>query len=541
MRAYTSKYNLSRAITFIALFLSAMVLSAIVLSAIVLSAIVLAPASFGQSNYVAFELDRENNWDNLITEDVNGDGAKDIIFAHFDPAIGRELHIHHQQSDGNFASNPQRVEIKTEIIAVGFADLRPDPGKELVLVANNGVFSLSTAMEGYAGNIKLLFQWNLVAAIPDLEQVQFLQNIEDINGDGEIDFLLPGKDDFGFFVGLGEEQFELISSVRTINENLTAAQRSNPAADLSGSIGINATEGVVVDLRAELSSPFANFIEQWQPKTTDSRALLRTENWMPTAMLAELNGDGLKDLVYLNVADDGLGQINIHFQDANTGFASTPEWQSSLETRGSIQIVDMNNDGLQDLLRLSGDGNEWDARFYTNVNGTFDFQQANQVMRFSGYDVRLDFVELAVGVKPVLNVSYYTIPVVDAIRNASINRTQLLYSAEAAEAGQLFARRPNSRLDESFSASNVRGLSEQMSLRFDVDGDGSNDALYVTDNGTLAAKKINPQLQIADTAFWEYVSPRTVFEFEVLSLNGDNNPDLILRHGSTTSLLVATP
>ena len=97
MPSHTSKINLATAIAFIALFLTA--------------------PTYGQSNYVAFELERDNNWDNLITEDVNGDGAKDIIFAHFDPAIGRELHIHHQQSDGNFASNPQRVEIKTEIIA----------------------------------------------------------------------------------------------------------------------------------------------------------------------------------------------------------------------------------------------------------------------------------------------------------------------------------------------------------------------------------------------------------------------------------------
>ena len=80
-----------------------------------------------------------------------------------------------------------------------------------------------------------------------------------------------------------------------------------------------------------------------------------------------------------------------------------------------------------------------------------------------------------------------------------------------------------------------------MSLRYDVDGDGTNDALYVTDNGTLAAKKIDGQLRIADDPFWEYISPRTVFEFEVLALNDDAMPDLLLRHGTTTSLLVARP
>jgi hypothetical protein len=107
--------------------------------------------------------------------------------------------------------------------------------------------------------------------------------------------------------------------------------------------------------------------------------------------------------------------------------------------------------------------------------------------------------------------------------------------------GQLFNRRPDSRLEESFSAANVRGLSEQMSLRYDIDGNGSKDALYITENGTLAAKQIDNQLRIADEAFWEYVSPRTVFEFEVLELNNDRKPDVLLRHGTSTTVLVTSP
>ena len=501
----------------------------------------LASAGFAQNNYVAFELNRENNWDQLITEDVNGDGAKDIIFAHFDPNIGRELRIHHQQSDGNFTSNPQRIEIKTEIIAVGFADLRTDPGKELILLANSGVFSLSTAIEGYAGNLKQLFQWDLIAAIPDLAQVQFMQNIQDINGDGHVDLLLPGETSYGLFLGTGNEEFELAADLQTTNDNLTAVQRNYQESALNASIGINPDKGVVVELNTSTTTPFSFFFELWEPKSTESRALLRTENWMPTAVVSELNGDNLQDIIYLNIDDEGLGQLNIHYQNDDQGYTSQPDWQASMETRGDMRLVDIDKDGRLDLLRLTGDGSDWDARFFLNQNGEFNLQQPNQIMRFSGYDVRLNFIQLSLASKPVLNVSFYTIPVVDAIRNASIKRTQLLYSAEDAETGQVFARRPSSSLEESFSATNVRGLSEQMSLRFDVDGDGASDAMYITENGTLAAKKINAQLQIAEQPFWEYVSPRTVFEFEVTSLNQDGIPDLVLRHGTTTTLLVATP
>ena len=498
--------------------------------------------AIAQNNFVAFELARESNWDTLIAEDLNGDGAKDLIFSHYQPGIGRELHIHHQQLDGGFSPNPQRIEIKTEIIAVGFADLRPDPGKELVLVSNSGVFSLSTALEGYAGNIRQLLEWELIATIPDLEQVQFFDGVEDINHDGKIDFLLPGDGQYGFFVGEGDEQFKHISEFSTVNENQRALQRTSQQGELSGSISINADDGVIVELSARTPSPFNAFIEVWEEQAIEERrTLLSSDRWMPTAVLAQMNLDGLPDVVYLNVDDNGQSQLNIHYQSQDFGFSSTPDWIGSIDARGNLQLVDMNNDGLTDLLRLSSEGNDWDARFYVNQQGAFSTEQPTQVMRFSGYDVRLDFINVQSSKQPVLNVSYYTIPVIDAIRNASINRIHLLFGSNQVEPGQLFNRRPDSRLEESFSAANVRGLSEQMSLRYDIDGDGSGDALYITENGTLAAKQIDNQLRIADEAFWEYVSPRTVFEFEVLELNNDQKPDLLLRHGTSTTVLVTSP
>ena len=261
---------------------------------------------------------------------------------------------------------------------------------------------------------------------------------------------------------------------------------------------------------------------------------------MPSLLLAELNGDKLKDLIYLNVNDEGEGQINIHYQ-SEAGFNSAPDWQAAIDTRGTIKLADINGDGIQDIYRLIGDGNEWDARFYVNDDGRFELSQPSQIMRFSGYDVRLNFVKLKSEGELVLNVSYYSIPVVDAIRNASIKRTQLIYPFSFVESGPFYERRPSTLFEETFSATNVRGLSEQMSLQYDVDGDGSKDALYVTEKGTLAAKRIDSSFQISDDPFRAYTSTRSVFEFEVLPLNSDDKPDLILRHGTTTTLLVASP
>lgn len=497
-------------------------------------------AVFAQSNYVAFELERENNWERqLAFEDLNGDGLKDIIHANYRAEIGRELHVFHQQADGSFSTTAQRIEIKTEIIAVAFADLRATPGTELLLLSNSGVFSLSSALEGYGGNIKQLLEWNLIAAVPDLERVQFLSDLQDIDKDGEIDLLLPGEGVYGLFKGKGNEVFELVSTFST--DSKSTAHRGRDNSDMDARIAINAEEGIVIELNVESDSYFEGFVEQWGVNEGTARSLLQAERWMPTAIVAQLNADTLSDIAYFNQGADGLGQLNIHFQDAQTGFNSAPDWTGSMDARGDIQLVDVDNDKQLDLLRIIGEGNDRSAYFYRNQNGAFDLEKPNQVMRFSGYDVRLNIIPLEQDSTPLLNVSYYTIPVVDAIRNASINRSQLLFGSDAAGEDQFFNRRPNSRLDESFSAANVRGLSEQMSLQYDIDGDGRKDAIYVTENGTLAAKRIAEDLTIESQPFWEYVSPNSVFEFQVLHLNQDEKPDLLLRHGTATTFLVAAP
>ena len=496
---------------------------------------------WAQINYSAFELNREDNWQTLVSHDMNGDGLKDLIYSHFSPAVGRELHILHQQPDGGFNSVPQRIEIKTEIIAVGFADLRDEPGMELILFAGAGVFSLSSAIEGYSGNLKPLLQWDLIASVPDLERVQFVGSLNDINNDGFIDLLLPSLDSYGVFLGGPNETFTLSASFDTKNEELANSSRLAREPDMDARLGINAEQGVVIEVSVSAPSVFEDFIEQWDVTANLEQDLLRTDAFSPSVLLAELNGDSLVDVMYLTVGEDGLGQINIHYQTASPLFAAEPDWTGSLDTSDQLQLVDLNGDGAKDLLTLAADGDDWSARMYLNQAGQFDFDSPNQVMRFSGYDVNLALVEVEANTKPILSVNYYTIPVVDAIRSASLNRIQLLYGTDQIEGNQIFNRRPNMRLEETFSAANVLGLSEHMTLAYDVDCDGRADALYVTENGTLAAKSLNSDLSLSAEPFWEYISPRTVFEFEVLTLNNDPLPDLILRHGTSTSVLVARP
>ncbi|MBL4819894.1 MAG: VCBS repeat-containing protein [Gammaproteobacteria bacterium] len=507
----------------------------------ILGCLLLAQTASGQSNYVSSEIEYEMDRRRVIMEDLNGDTRLDLVVSSWKKNLGRELLVYFQLEDGRFSPTPKPIEIKTEIIAVGFADLRDDPGKELVLFANNGVFSLSTAIDGYTGNLKPLFEWKLIADVPDPDRVQYFRNIRDLDGDGFIDLLVPGEKTFGLFRGAENESFTLAAEFSTLNLQLDPSARSMANSGLSANIAINAEDGIKLEVHSSNPTPFTGFVENWQQPDDETSNLLQAENWMPSAILADFNGDKLDDIIFLNIGLDIRGQVNLLFQSDDGSFQSQPDWQGSIDTRGDIMLANLDGDGLMDIVRLTGEGNEWDAYLFRNNGGRFDFEHPSQVMRFSGYDVELKFVDLDNSGRPELNVSYYTIPVVDVIRNASIVRTQLLYSSDQAEPEQLFSRRPQFRLEESFSASNVRGLAQQMSLRHDVDGDGLIDALYITEEGALAGKKINTDLRIVEEPFWEYVPTRTILAFSVQHLNGDNLPDLILRHASSVTLLIANP
>ncbi len=503
--------------------------------------LILATLAHAQTSFVSTEIALEEFPEQILMHDLNGDGRQDFLNFSWQRELGRELLIYDQQANGTFNVTPRRVEIKSEIIAVGFADLRPEPGKELLLFANQGVFSLSSATAGYSGNLRPLLEWQSIAAMPNPDSVHYIDSINDINGDGFVDLLLPGDEVYGYFLGGEQERFTKALEFSTINLDLEPDERPAGRANIGASFQINATDGIKLDVSAERPTAFANFVENWSPETAQKADLLNREAWMPSVHRSDMNGDGKEDLVFINVGADILGQINLVFQNADGTFATKPDWQGAIDSRGNIQLVDLDGDQQTDLLRLIGEGNAWDAQLFRNQGGKFNLERPDQIMRFSGYDTQLNFIDINGDGRPELNVSYYTIPVVEAIRSSSIVRTQLLYASNAEDNGLLFSQRPNFRLEESFSAANVRALAEQMSLRFDIDGDSIKDAVYITDAGTLAAKKIDAELRIATTPFWQYVPGRIVLGFNVRDLNGDQKPDLVLRHGSAVTLLVASP
>ena len=489
-------------------------------------------------NFIATELPRPEWPQDVHLADMDGDGLQDVIVPFWSSGTGRQLHIYLQDAAQRFPAQPSRiVDIRSEIVAVTLADVRSEPGTELLLFTGNSVFSLSSALPGYSNNLRQLFDWPLTAAVPDLQVTRWLSRPADTDGDGFVDLLLPGADNYGWFTGAADEQFTLRHRFSTADNNDDEPDLSPPAARMSSEISFNARDGLKVDVTVQSGSLFENFLQQ---DAGSDEPLLAIERWMPAALLAPMTAAGRSDIVYLNAGTDTQGRIAIKQMQNNSSFNDQPDWLGIVDMRGNLRLMDVNGDGLSDIARLAENGGNWTLTFYLNKGGKFDFSQADQVMRFSGYDLRISANRILDGAgKPQLSVSYYTIPVVSAIRDASIVRTTLLFNT--AGSGGIFNNRPDFMLEESFSAATVRGLSSPVMLDTDLDGDGRIDALYLTTEGALAAKRITDDLRFENNAFWQYVPERSIARFRVHDLNADGRPDLILEHSNTITVLVSAP
>ncbi len=494
--------------------------------------------ALAQSNFIASEIPLGEWPDDLFFEDMDGNGRKDLILPQWSANAGRELAIYLQQDDGRFPPSPSRlVEIKPEIIAITMADVRPEPGKELLLFSATSVFSLSSAIPSYSGNLKPLFEWDLVASVPERRRILYFPYPQDLDGDGYIDLLLPGREDYGLFRGGPEETFKLAHRFNTVNEELDPSEVPLGSARLNTEIAINERDGIVMSVSARGQSAFENFVADW--KADEQEALLSTRQWLPSATAANFNDDQRQDIVFMNIGNDLYGQINLLIQSADGQFSAKPDWQGPIDTRGDIRIMDVNADGMSDVVRIIDNSNEWDVQFFLNKGGEFTLQKPDQIMKFSGYDLDISILDLDGDGHAQLGVSYYTIPVINAVRNASIVRSQLLFAA--GKDGLLFNTRPDFKLDENFSADTVRGLSSQINMQSDIDGDGRKDAVYVNNDGTIAAKAIESTLQFAATPFWQYVPARTILDFRIEDLNGDGKTDLFLNHSTALTILVSAP
>lgn len=503
-------------------------------------------------HYRASVIELEQEIQNQHFADVNGDQRKDLIVSVWSAERGRELLLFVQGGDGRFAGNPnQRIDIKKDIVAYSTADVRDEPGDELLFFTRNAVYSYSATKEGYGDNLARLLTWDFINTVPDKTATILVEPPQDLNGDGIVDLLLPGKQHFALFLGQTDAPFALTATFPKPYRN-PEKQRGDLQVNFSNEDGLTFV----------MNSPsaFDGLVAQPHKRRTEtaarrrggrhSQGILDIERWLTPVVPITLNRDELTDFIFIDDVpnlDDGNAddkkdrhRLNIIYQQRQEPNTAKIDSQTELDIKSELRLADLNGDGLTDIYIINRRGTDDAAlRFYIDRDGRFDFENSEQVMRFSGIDVDADVVDIDNDSKPELVVSYYTISTVDALRNGNMLRTTLLYD-NGAEPGQLFSRRPQSKLEDKFSASAFRGLTQRINFNADIDGNAIKDAVAMDNDGALTASAVD-KLSINREPFWHFVPLHVIQQFELVDLNTDNLTDFLLTHQRALTVLVSQP
>lgn len=503
----------------------------------ILLLLVHANNSLASVEYVSSEIDTGDNRQGYWAADMNGDGLQDILITTWSESKGRELLIYLQDTNGKFTGEPwRRIEIKKDIVAFSLADMRPDPGNELLLFTGSAVYSLSCAKEGYANNLKKLLAWELIKSVPDKKKFEFMDVAKDLNNDGFIDLLLPGHDQYALFRGEAKEIFSSPLILPEAKVNINKRRRDQN----SFTLGTGGVSSGGPDVYANL------IVNKLQPEPADKiiyPPILNYAHWIPGVTTGRFNKDGLDDFVYLDdteIEKKNTKRLNLIYQSGTDEFPSVPDYQTEITINDSIKIMEVNGDNLLDIITTKMQGLNTTIYIFINREGSFNFDKPDHVTKLSGILSDYDAIDFNMDKIPEFVLNTYSASPVKAVATGSVERMLFIFAGmKPGEGIPLFDRKPAFTYKENFTANNFKSLTGDRSFAGDVDGDGVNDVISVDNNGALTANRINKDLTLEPEPFFKFTPMHLITENRLLNLNKDDRTDIIIEHQHGLSLITS--
>lgn len=512
----------------------------------------------------------------VTVADVNGDGRRDILWRGWSEANGREILVFEQKEDGQFRNQPdQRIGIKKEVVAHTVADVRATPGDELIFLTESSVYSYSTQIQGYSGNIKKLFDWPLIKSTPNEKRTYGLGPMKDLNGDGKADFLLPTDGYYGVFLAADSESYRYLGKVPE-----AYVDNSKTGSQYISAFQFLVSERPYPDI-STLSKKQKQRIGQYQS------GILNKGNWISAVLSANMNGDGLSDFIYLDdpVPDDVKNdeqskidnpenqpnhkQLNIALSPKSGQLASVPTKEIPLILNRNTEfmgVMDLNNDKLDDIYVKSTQGSaNKTLSFFLNKGGEFDFKNADQVVKVTGMVMEEKFADLNGDGFPELCITTFnmggglTTLATGDIKDIAIDRNTLIYKNRYAEvepgvepgvesSRKIYGRNADSKMENRIAANTIVNAAsfETIISTFtpphfvgDINSDGIKDVALIDQNGSFSLQAINKSLNIELDSVWKFVPKNAIYGIDLHELNADGLTDFVLNHEKSITVLVS--
>jgi hypothetical protein len=283
------------------------------------------------------QLPAELELTSVLAIDIDRDGRSDLALGCHDAAKRqRELRIHVRgKDDVAFTNQPSLppLPLDRDVIAFTFADLRPAPGRELVLLTAERAVVVERDADG-TPSYSAIGDIRLVWPAPDRERVMpLLDACVDLDGDGGDDLLLPEPDGAWLQLQAPAAQHRL----RLLAWRSPFAGKGNGAANLQGNR---------LDLQLQLDDGDDD------ANGRDRGPLARIRQRAPRVEVLDLDGDGRRELVSVR---NGLLMIDNPRGDGVPRNSALPlplpaDRLTLFDPDFDVQLVDVDGDRRLDLL-----------------------------------------------------------------------------------------------------------------------------------------------------------------------------------------------
>jgi hypothetical protein len=316
----------------------------------------------------------------LLTEDLNNDGLKDIMVIHRKGLVPHEtrwISIFWQNGDGRFATAAdQSWEIDTTAVVIDVGDVIGDAKREIVCITPTDVRYYTMVDGSFGTRASTLFETNGLAVFPAKGVIPWIDFARDWNGDGRDEvgvFLFEGlaifmPDPKGAFISRGALPMELdtrmwgreffmepgVTTGLTARYSFPDIRLVDFNADGRPDI-VAAAQDKVMAYRQDGSGAFAaesgyrmDFDVSTQKEKLEEIATLQT-------IIADVNNDGYADAFVTKQIAKGLSSfravINI-FNGGPGGYGKQPSQVIISEGTASARsfIQDVNGDNRLDLV-----------------------------------------------------------------------------------------------------------------------------------------------------------------------------------------------
>lgn len=470
-----------------------------------------------------------------IVNDFDGDGKPDIFSSSidFDPPVPERWGALHLQKKGGFAETPDFLwPLSERACALVFGDFLPGGGTEIGFLAEDGVYVHPWTPTGPGEPLKLIHARTFFR-VPTPRQIPLWQWKMDYDGDGRDDLLLPLTDGYRLY-------FQTAPGVYGRTATLEADLPSGAVRVLGGAS--------VVEKPEVLPAQFVASVE------------------LPRVSTADINGDGLQDLVLIR-----KDTVTYFIQKTPGVFPSTRPWRMSFrvptlapETKkdtvdwSTVRFVDINQDKLADLVvtRVGGELGLWDSiktSVYLHLGtGKGNFIADKRIV-IDGVSMEPEFIDMDLdGKLDVVTSRLRTDLMKKAVEAFVLGDVAISYEVFQ------FDPRKNTFLSEPVFEKVVHvarrdmektgmGAVPMVFIRGDLSGDGRPDLLQVDPKtlelliqpGRSIETNDGPRISFDGTAHWRVKLDRFPKGVQIFDVNGDGLNDVILHYAGLLGLVMA--